>query len=474
MGRLTFVVPDRSVLPAGAADNAYLSNHEETPVRTKITWHGEHLVAEREESESGTFTILWQTDSRGTLALTTGTLIGRQQPYLLPLELTRGFLYRLRTYGFIWPMLGLGLPEEYPSTELEATRLLARAATSQHDPLLAAGLAQQALERSLKVAELLMEAYGQQSLAARKQASPHAMVLVGAPLDEQRAPDERLSALLSVCNSFSVPLTWSTVEAEPGVYRWNIADANVNWCQSNGRYVCAGPLLRLEESALPRWVREGRDSDQFQQHLGRFIDSVVSRYRGRVQLWQVAAGLNTGMAVELSEEQRVRLAVMCIERLRQRDPATPIVLTFDQPWGEYLAQGSLQLSPIHFADALARGQIGLSGIGLEINFGFEEGCTLPRDSLDLSRQLDRWSVLNLPLLILLTLPGDTSPFSASAANWSKRNLPVIIAKPAVQAIFWGQHGDQPDGDRRDRGLFDAAGSPKPALEAFQQVRRVIE
>ena len=77
-----------------------------------------------------------------------------------------------------------------------------------------------------------------------------------------------------------------------------------------------------------------------------------------------------------------------------------------------MGERECDLSPLHFADALVRAEIGLSAIGLEINLGYWPGGTALRDVLELGRQIDRWSLLGMPLLITLTLPSAAGRRSA--------------------------------------------------------------
>ena len=64
-----------------------------------------------------------------------------------------------------------------------------------------------------------------------------------------------------------------------------------------------------------------------------------------------------GHALGLGEEARLQLAAKAIAVVRQLDPTTPLVVTFDQPWAEYLATEQLDLAPMHFADALVRADL---------------------------------------------------------------------------------------------------------------------
>jgi hypothetical protein len=175
--------------------------------------------------------------------------------------------------------------------------------------------------------------------------------------------------------------------------------------------------------------------------------------------------------------------------MRQLDPTTPLVVSFDQPWAEYLASEHLDLAPLHFADALVRADLGLAGIGLEINVGYHPGGSLPRGPLAMSRLIDTWSLLELPLLVSLTLPsspgddpnanGKARVFSGgenhvspeSQREWIERLVPLLLAKNAVQVLMWNQLTDAAPHHYPHAGLFDASNKAKPALEALRKIRQ---
>ena len=154
-------------------------------------------------------------------------------------------------------------------------------------------------------------------------------------------------------------------------------------------------------------------------------------------------------------------------------------MTIDQPWGDYQARGHHRLSPFQFADALVRSGVGLSVLNLEFAIGYQPRGTAPRDRMALSRLIDRWSSLGLPLEITLAAPsavagesdqfdGDLEvpavtnwkqPWSEGAqAQWLDENVPLLMAKDAVVGIFWSHLGDGsadrfPTGWLASRGRF---------------------
>jgi len=178
------------------------------------------------------------------------------------------------------------------------------------------------------------------------------------------------------------------------------------------------------------------------------------------------------------------LVVDGIEALRGIDPKAPLIVSIDQPWGEYIAREDQELTPFSFADTLVRGELGVAGIGLELNLGYWPGGTLPRDLLEISRMLDRWSQLGLPLLLMISAPSSdqTDPLAregavplAGASQASQQRLlesllPMLLAKHPVQGIIWNQTFDARPHSFAHGGLFDAQGQPKLALQTIADLR----
>jgi hypothetical protein len=269
-----------------------------------------------------------------------------------------------------------------------------------------------------------------------------------------------------------------------------VADAQFKWAQQAGLRICAGPLLEFDDRGVPDWTYlwEG-DLNSLLSFMLDHVRSVVERYRGKVHLWQVAARMTHGHALGLNEEARLQVAAKAINTVRQLDPSTPLVITFDQPWAEFLATEHLDLAPFHFADALVRADLGLSGVGLEINVGYHPGGSIDRGPLAVSRLIDTWSLLELPLLVALTVPSSSaadphangkvgvftgqqdgvSPESQRA--WIERHVPLLLAKNTVQVILWNQLSDAEPHHYPHGGLLDSHDKPKPALEALRRIRQ---
>ncbi len=202
-----------------------------------------------------------------------------------------------------------------------------------------------------------------------------------------------------------LPMSWRDIETTEGAYAWDVADRQVQWCRDNRLAVCAGPLVQWDARSIPDWLHlcEG-EFESLSSFATEFVEAVVRRYRGKVDLWIASGRMNTSEVLSLTEEERIRLAAVAAETTRRCDPDAPVFVSFDQPWGEYLSCQEIDFPPLQFADALLRAGLGITGLALDINLGYWPDGTLPRDLLDFSQQIDRWGYLDVPLLVTLAVP----------------------------------------------------------------------
>lgn len=487
MGQLRFATPLRDRLPGGAVEQAYLTGMEAVPFPSRNRTEGDQFVIVREVRESGNLHILWHVEGRGPLLLSTASLMERDRPYLLTVELARGTLNRLRNQQAQWLALGLTLPQGYEAKLREALHEFGRAATHQANPNVACQTADRAISLALDAADLLAAAYVEQVLALRHEQTSRLATILGSALPQQTLSEPGTRIFTNAFNSAVVPLNWRMIEPAEGEFDWTVPDRQFQWLKGKSLKVCAGPLLRLDGGDLPDWLYLWEeDFEAIQGYVQEFITAAVTRYRGQVQVWNCAAGLNLPGGLPLTEEQKLRLAVLAIDAVRRNDPRTPVVISFDQPWGEYLQQEEMDLPPYHFADALVRADLGLSGVSLEINLGYTPGGTLPRDVLELSRMLDRWSSLNVPLLVSLTAPSapGTNPLATTKASTLSLDLSpakqaemvrpwlaMLLAKQCVHGILWSQFADSESQRWPHGGLIDASGAAKPLFNAMVELRK---
>jgi hypothetical protein len=252
-------------------------------------------------------------------------------------------------------------------------------------------------------------------------------------------------------------------------------------------FVSAGPLLLFDQRTFPDWLALWEDDfDGLLDFFTDYIGAVVERYRGKVDLWQCAGRTNTGDVFSLSEEEKLRLTARGVETVHSLDPTTPVIVSFDQPWAEYMSRKQVDFPPLHFADALIRADLGLTGVALEINVGYSPGGSALRDPLEFSRQLDSWSVWGLPVWVSICAPSssDADPLArrvvelppdvwtpGAQQSWAARYVPLLLAKSFVQGVIWNQLADSRPHDFPYGGLFDLHDRPKPVLRTLAAMRQ---
>ena len=510
MGQMRFRLQDRDRIAPECMQRIYVAGMEEIPWSTRVVWEDDQLVVERSISDSGCVYVPWQVDGHGQNVLTTSTLMESERPYQLEVELARGLIHRLRNRLFIWEWLGLETPVVLQEQLRTATREFALAATSQLEPAVAAAAANRAISLALSTAQELVARYAEQAIAGRQRQTPVA-TLLGVTLSAQTPDVKMRRQLVEACNIIQRPVAWRAIEIQEGKRDWKHTDEQLAWCQKAGLKVAAGPLLKMDDSGVPDWMVLWEDDfDTLVRLMLDHVRAVVTRYAGRVHLWQVASRMNTGRLLSLEEEQRLHLVAQALEAVRQIDPRTPTVVSFDQPWAEYLAHQNEDLAPLHYADALVRSDLGISGFGLEINAGYYPRGSSHRPTFEIGRMLDSWSVWGLPLMIHLSTASNASvdehankniavELSGGAADdlphvndddakradpqrpdaqchdaqcrWAAEVLPLLLSRSTVQVILWNQLSDNVPHEFPHAGLFDNTEQPKPTLQLMRDLQK---
>jgi len=486
MGLMRFIVPPDRITEE-AVEQAYLSGYDRIPWQTQARCVEGELHLERAVSDSATLHIPWRVEGYGLLTLSTSTLTERPAPYHLPLELARGKIGQVRNQLADWQQLGLTVSKETEERQADAVGYFAQAAVLEHGSQRSIDLAEEAIRAALETADLLTACYAAQALAIRRRGSQRLPAFLGADLGASLPDDYTSEHFLQAFDAACVPFCWRAVETSQGNRNWQLSDAQLDWCLDHRLKACGGPLLLLDERSIPDWLTlyQG-DFDILLSFVSEFVESTVKRYRDHIDVWQCAARANTSDVLSLSEEEKIKLVVRSVELTRSLDPNTPIVVSFDQPWAEYLSRREMVLPPVHFADDLVRANLGLSALMLEINVGHYPGGTLPRDPLEFSRMLDHWSQLGVPLFLALSVPSDwrADPLALRSTKlppgswtmevqqaWVSRYVPLLLAKPNVYGILWNQLRDAEPHDFAHSGLFDLDGRAKPALRQLATIRQ---
>ena len=489
MGHMRFKLPPADSLPDEALRSVYMSGMEGIPWRSSNTCEDDLLVIARGLDESGNLHVPWQVEGHGVLMLSTASCMERPAEYLLVVELARGTLSRLKNFAADWSAANLDAPPGFDELLAKSTHYFVRAATNQHNPTAATADAQLSIKSALDAISSIGDAYANYMLSLRRENEPRLSTMVAVNVGTHSIPTAGMSDVWGAFNSVAIPFCWRDIEQNAGEYDWSLIDAQIQWAQEQGLRICAGPLLQLDRHHLPDWIYLWEENfDEIHSAVTRFIQQATRRYQKQVHVWNCGARINRDGTLSLSEEEHLRLAVAAISSVRTIDDNTPIVLSFDRPWGGYLAQESKDLSPLYFAEALSRAELGLAGIGLEFNYSYWPQGTLQRDILEFNHQLERWASLGVPLIIFLTLPSDGQPDAKalqaalpaggteatspeSQRDLAKRLMTLFLAKPMIHGIIWNQLTDGEPHDFSHSGVLDADGASKPVLQALTTLRK---
>jgi GH35 family endo-1,4-beta-xylanase len=490
MGLIRFAVhPAEQIADWPEVHRAYLSGADGRIFPTRVELSDDILGCRRSSSESSKLHVAWPVPGFGRVILQTASLPERDEPYLLAVELARGKIVQIRNQASTWELAGMQVPVDFNPESAAAHRYFSRAASSQDDPASASQVAGDALVHACRAAEILSQAFSQQALAGRQQRYPQLPTSLGSEIGPEISTEQG-DLFCAAFNAVSIPIRWTRVEQEEGTYNWDAVDRQIAWAEQHRLILRGGPLIDIGPGGLPAWLANWEhDFFNLQSFVCDFVETAIARYIGRIRWWEVATRFNSGGALTLNEESRLGLVARVLEVARQVDEEAQLLVRVDQPWGEYQARGQHRLSPLQLVDALVRSGVGLGGVNLEIAMGYLPQGTPYRDVLDVSRLIDMWSVLGVPLFVTLACPSSPEPDDqslselevdarvwpgecneASQATWVNQLLPLLLAKPAVAGVTWSHFSDAAPHDFPHAGLLRPDGTPKAALEKLLNYR----
>ncbi len=150
MGQIRFFIPRLEDLPPKAVEQAYFAGMDGAPWESTSVLVGKVLTLERSFArESGNLYCCWPVKKHGDVMLCTGSLMERDQPYHLPLELARGTVHRLRNQAAAWEAGGVVLPKDFQATVTLAGNALGKAVITQSDPIAATEHAGEAIMHAM-------------------------------------------------------------------------------------------------------------------------------------------------------------------------------------------------------------------------------------------------------------------------------------------------------------------------------------
>jgi hypothetical protein len=446
------------------------------------------LTVRREVDESGSLVVPWSISGAGLLMGSTGTLIERSSPYRLVTELARGKVNQLRGQAADWVTGGLQVPADMADEIRTAGIRFGQAVTET--PADQDTRAQAVLEQSYRISRRLVELYIEQMFQARHLRQPRLDTQLGCRLNAEAFPKKHGPVIEQTFNSLSLSFAWKEIEPAEASYRWEPFDALLHWAEDRYLTMSAGPLIDFTSSRLPDWLwLWQRDLSSIASFMCDYVETAVRRYQGRIRTWQLTASSNSGNVLGLGEDELLWLTARLIEAARQVDPKLELAVGISQPWGEYMVLEDRTHPPFIFADTLIRAGLNLAALDIELVMGVWPRGSYCRDLLEISRLLDLYSLLGVPLRVTLGYPSSSAPdpladadLAVAAGHWRDGFAPehqadwvasctaLALCKPTVRSVHWVHWSDGDPHYFPHCGLASDHVIVKPAVERLRALR----
>lgn len=462
--------------------DAHLLGPDDLPVRGEITFSNGVIHCRKRGSQAVGLCLQYDAGPMGKLMLQTCLLPDRDEPYILSVELARHRIKMFIAKSEEWQMFDLSADHPAMRQWEEARRLLTEAWTSE-DPLAADRNARKALVYAIEASERLAMAHAEILLHRRYGQRPASSVTLGVRIWPGRDAQPLRDLVARDFDLAVIPLNWRELEVREGVYNWEPVDRWIDVMAKQRKPIVAGPLLDFSKGALPDWMYVWQhDYDTTRDMAYDYIEKVVERYHGAVGMWNIASGLNTNENFSFTADQMLDLTRMAVLRVRQSRKGARVMVELAQPFGEHVAFNRDSLHPLAFVDRLVQEGVRLDAVGVQLLFGHHAHGMATRDFMQISNLLDRFFLLEIPVLIsamgVPSEPVDSSggwwlePWSPEQqARWISRAFAVCMSKPYVESVFWADLFDHSHARLRSAGLISEAGKPKPALQRLISVRR---
>jgi hypothetical protein len=487
--------------------HACLLGPDDVGVRGDIRFEAGEIICDKRSTGACALALQYDAGSAGMLVLQTCLLPDSRRPYVLSHELARHRIKTFITKCEEWQMFELS--SDHPAIRLwEEARELFTLGLNDHDPVARDRYGRQSLDHAVEATERLAMAHAEVLLHRRYAGKPASNTTLGVRVNPQLQPDPFAATLSREFDLLYLPISWRDLMPAEGEYRWEPIDRWVTWAHRNSKPVVAGPLVCFQPGAVPGWMNVWKhDYDTTRDLVYDYVQRVIARYQSYISIWSIAAGLNVNADFQFTAAQMLDLTRM-VNLLVKQGAGAPgakrgrTMIEIVQPFGEHVSQGHESIPPLTYIDMLVQEGIRVDCYGLQLAFG--DGSGLPaRDLMLVSHMLDRFFLLELPLLITrIGVPSALSSPSRANANdggsvgagangtlapdggywqepwspevqqrWLGKAFGMALSKPHVESFFWADLCDHPANDIPHTGLLSADQQPKPALKRLIEMRR---
>jgi GH35 family endo-1,4-beta-xylanase len=467
--------------------SAYLMGADDAAIPAQVQMErGGTIACKKANAQPAALSLLYDVGPMGRLQLQTCMLPEREQPYVLALELARHRIKLFIVKSEEWQMFELSA--EHPATLLwEEARRLFTDALNMADSREADRTARKSLIKGIDATERLAMAHAEVLLHRRYAAKAASSVTLGVRIWPQRDAAALREVIEKDFDVVSIPLRWNQIEHEEGRYQWDAVDRWMDWASKLGKPILAGPLLDFSAKAVPKWMYVWQhDYDTTRDLAYDFMEKVVQRYKGVVGVWSLGAGLYVNDNFEFKPAQMLDLTRTAALLVRQARKGARTMIELTRPFGEFGAARKDALAPLTFVEQLVQEGIRVDCLGVQLLCGTAREGQVTRDLMQISAMLDRFFLLEIPVLV--TAFGSPSGSGGSGdsgaggwwhqewspesqSRWATRVFAIAMSKPFVESVVWNDLYDHAQAELPEGGLISDSGRAKPALNHLIGVRR---
>jgi len=293
-------------------------------------------------------------------------------------------------------------------------------------------------------------------------------------------------------------LKWYTLQPQPGDFRFEQADAFIEYCEANNLVPVGHTLLWSLRD--PKWVFEDATREILLERMRTHIHTVVGRYKGRVKVWDVvneAFGHN-GKRHEQSPWERIigpDFIDYAFRFAHEADPDAKLYYNENNMYRPVKMRGVVKMVKGLLEDGVPIHGVGLQGhYGLDVNLedvelGIVElanlGVRISITEMDITALPNAWRYVGQDINDIIDYRDELNPYT--------QGLPADIEEKQAQlyadlfrifvkhhdkidrVTFWGVSdsftwlNNRPVAGRTDYPLlFDRNAQPKPAFRAVEK------
>jgi hypothetical protein len=460
----------------------HLIGPEDLPARGAIRFRRGYVECEQRGSQAVGLCLQHHVPGIGSLMLQTCLLPRREEPYVLNVEITRHCIKTFIAKCEEWQMFDIG-PDHPAVQHWEQARQIFTQALTAPMPGEANRKAAAALSHAIQATERLALAHADLLLRRRFGQRPAFPTTLGVRICPERESAPLREIVGRDFDVVQIPLRWKSLEVEEGRYDWEPVDRWVQWARANGKPIVAGPLLDFSGRSLPEWMHVWQhDYDTCRDLAYDHVERVVERYSQAISVWNVASGLNVNDNFEFTPEQMIDLTRMAALVVRQSRKGARVMVELREPFGEHSAARRGTLPPGTYLDRLIQEGIRLDAVGVQLLFGRHDRGQAVRDLMQISSMLDRFFLLELPVVIsAMGVPSESIDPQGGwwlarwspelQARWGAHLFAIALSKPHIETIFWSDLYDHDDADLAASGLITADGRTRPVLQRLIALRK---